>query len=431
MQRLSRKPRVFLGLTEVAGYYRNLELGFRQIGVDARFFDLSPNPFGYGNRPQATDQARVAAVTRPGRVNPRRRFRAVGWRVTRRAVRLVKTIALMAWGIVRYDVFIFYGLDSFLWYRDLPILRALGKTVIYVLNGSDHRPPYLNGKFVRKVDQHKSGWLTKETMRVKRRVERIERHANAIVALSSSAQFHTRPFLHFLAMGLPHPEAHALAASPAGGGPTRILHSPSDPISKGSDHIRACVARLQSEGHDLEYIELVGRPNAEVLAAVARASFVVDEMYSDTPMAGFAVEAAWQGKATVVSGLYAAEVAKDLPADLIPPTVFCLPDEIDQAIERMVVDVSTRDDVGRRARAYVETRWRPAEVAARFLAVMEGRAPAEWSYQPDRLRYFGGWGMPQSMVRKGVSTILDQGGVSALKLDHHPALLRAVVEFAR
>lgn len=266
---------------------------------------------------------------------------------------------------------------------------------------------------------------------MKRRVERIERHADAIVALSSSAQFHTRPFLHFLAMGLPHPESQELPVVPAGDGPTRIVHSPSDPVSKGSDHIRACVSRLRGVGHELEYVELVGRPNAEVLAALSSASFVIDEMYSDTPMAGFAVEAAWQGKATVVSGLYAAEVANDIPADLIPPTVFCLPDEIDQAIERMVVDVPTRDDIGRRARAYVEARWRPAEVAARFLAVIEGRAPAEWWYQPDRLRYFGGWGMPETMVRKGICTILDHGGVSALKLEHHPTLLRTVVEFAR
>ena len=48
MLRRPRPPRVFLGLTEVAGYYRNLERGFRELGIDAHFFDLSGNPWCQG-----------------------------------------------------------------------------------------------------------------------------------------------------------------------------------------------------------------------------------------------------------------------------------------------------------------------------------------------------------------------------------------------
>ena len=337
----------------------------------------------------------------------------------------------MPWAVVRYDVFIFYGHDSFLRYRDLPILKALGKRVIYIFQGSDHRPPYLNGRSVRQIDDRGPGWLARETLRTKKRIERVERHADAIVAHSASAQLHARPFLQYLAIGIPFAgQLDPVQSRPGNHRPIRILHSPTDPVSKGSDHIRAAVERIQSSGHEVEFVELRGRPHAEVIAEVERASFVVDEMFSDTPMAGFGVEAAWHGKAVAVSGLFADQVSDDLPAELIPPTAFVLPDQLDATIERLVVDDEYRQDLGGRARAYVSTRWAPADVAKRFLTVIAGRAPAEWWYEPARLRYFGGWGMPTAMVRKGVRTILAEGGVSALRLDHHPDLLRKVLEFA-
>ena len=423
----SRRPRVFIGLTEVAGYYRNLEVGFREIGVDAKFFEFSANPLRYGSevRPGTT-----GASTELPRLHPKRVLRGLWTRATRGPTRFARAMAFFLWGLVRYDAFIFYGLDSFLWYRDLPILKAFGKTVIYVFNGSDHRPPYLNGKFVREVGQHQRGWLHDETLRVKRRIERVERHADAIVALSASAQFHTRPFLHFLAIGLPNRPPRSLGSVENKPDRVQVLHCPTNREAKGSDEIRSLVEGLISSGRPVDYVELTGVPNSEVLAAIGESSFVVDEMYSDTPMAGFAAEAAWQGKAAIVSGLYANEVDHDLPLELIPPTLFVRPEEIGRAIER-ALDPELRDDVGRKARAYVEERWRPADVANRFIAIIDGLTPSEWWYQPERLRYFGGWGMTESMVRDGIRTILAEGGTSALHLDHHPALRQAVVEFAQ
>ena len=58
-----------------------------------------------------------------------------------------------------------------------------------------------------------------------------------------------------------------------------------------------------NEGLPLEYVEIVGQPNDIVLAEIARSAFVIDQLYSDTPMAGFAAEAARLGKPAIVCRL--------------------------------------------------------------------------------------------------------------------------------
>ena len=40
--------RIFIGLMETAGYYGNLKKGFREIGIECTFIDLSFHSFQYG-----------------------------------------------------------------------------------------------------------------------------------------------------------------------------------------------------------------------------------------------------------------------------------------------------------------------------------------------------------------------------------------------
>ena len=144
-------------------------------------------------------------------------------------------------------------------------------------------------------------------------------------------------------------------------------------------------------GARIEYRELVGQPNHEVLRALRWCDFVVDEVYSDTPMARFATEAAYFGKAAVV-GSYAAalyHVREDPP---LPPSLLCHPDEIEEAIMSLASDASLRGELGLRAQAFVTQQWSPADVAGRLLRLIDGAAPAEWVVQPRDLTYVHGWG---------------------------------------
>jgi len=362
----------------------------------------------------------------------RRLWRAV-WLITY-VLQMPVRIALFARAVARHDAFI---LSSDTWVHrklDLRVLRLLRKRVIVVFTGSDHRPPYLDGWFGARESDPDWGGLAKATRRVRQRVATAERYADEIVALPASAHFHTKPIVDFLRIGFPTPipsdEASTDASGPFRGEGVRVLHSPSNPISKGSDLVRAAVKQLRTAGHAIDYVEIVGRPHREVLAALRQCDFVVDEVFSDTPMATLATEAAAFGKPTVVTGYYAELIADQLPPEEIPPTLYELPDQLVAAIERLISDEAFRRDLGARARAFVHGNWTPRAVARRYLRIIGGDVPAKWRWNPSRQRYLYGWGMHRELVAGAVRGLLDLAGRGGLGLRHNADLEARVLRMA-
>src|SRR4051812_15780830 len=110
MSRRARPKRVFIGMTEVAGYYSNLERGLLSLGVDARFFDLSPNPLRFSSHGVVGTLKRPATTLSGLRRASPRSPRAIAFNVIRFAYRVLGAIVrlwLLVVAIARYDVFIF------------------------------------------------------------------------------------------------------------------------------------------------------------------------------------------------------------------------------------------------------------------------------------------------------------------------------------
>lgn len=431
------RHRVFIGLSEVAGYLGGLQQGFEDLGVPTLYFDESAHPFGYA-RPDILGRAgRVVDHLRARRDAERRPARHTLWKVVAslaRAGRTALKLGLLSRAILTCDAFIFAGGETFFRRLDLVLLRALRKRVIVVFLGSDHRPPYLNGRWVRSMSERDLQSHLDEISFVRDRVRTAERFADAIVASSASAQFHTRPFAQFIALGIP---ASAQVTEPRDptrrlftGSGVRVLHSPSDPISKGTDLIRAAVAALCDLGYSIDYVELVRRPHADVLAALQECDLVVDEVYSDAPMAMFSAEAAFFGKPALVTGYYADAVASELRAEFIPPSLLCPPLELQDGLHRLISDEGFREDLGRRAGAYVRTRWEPALVAQRYLRIIERDVSSDWMVDPVASMYLHGWGMPDVLRRQALGVIVRQAGSEALCLADRPDLERLLVEAA-
>lgn len=70
----------------------------------------------------------------------------------------------------------------------------------------------------------------------------------------------------------------------------RIVHGPSSPLIKGTPLVRAAVKKLQLEGYDFEYIELIGVSNQVILETLADAHVVLNEFYALVP-GQFGIEA--------------------------------------------------------------------------------------------------------------------------------------------
>lgn len=90
-----------------------------------------------------------------------------------------------------------------------------------------------------------------------------------------------------------------------------VLHAPSSPVIKGTQLVRAAVAKLQSEGFDFEYVELSGVAHEEVTAQLQRAHIVLNQFYAYVPGV-FGVEAMAAGTVLLQSADETLE--PDLPA---------------------------------------------------------------------------------------------------------------------
>jgi len=421
--------RIFIGFTEIAGIYNTLCQGMRDQGCEVTYIGGANHPFAYGSAAQTSKIAVLYETVRTRRDRmPRRQIVAKAWWT---AALAATTLPFFFWAVSRHDVFIFVFSTSFFGRnRDLPVLRLLGKRVICAIyHGGDCRPPYLNGAFIENrvlTDRQYAG----RAKAMKRQVARIEKYASVVIGAPLTSQFFSKPFVNFFHLGLPRhcnvPEAQAREE----GGAVRILHSPSNPAAKGTALVREAIRRLSEKGHRLEFVEIVGQPNAVVMEALQRCDFVVDQVYSDTPMATFATEAAAHGKPAVVGG-YGWDVLKNwLPADSFPPSAICHPAELEETIERLIIDVTYRENLGRCAEMFVRDNWSPRLVATRYLNLINNEIPGSWWCDPNQITYVQGCGSPEKKVRNVLARLIASCGAAALQCEHRPDLRAALVEFS-
>lgn len=411
---------ILVGLGETAGYCAQLVAGFHAIGLRAEHLNLAGDPLAYSAEPGGP-AARLAR-----RLAQRRRSGAAP-RVVWVGLHRLAMVWLLLAAIVRHDAFVLRAGDSFLGMRDLGILRRLGKRVVVVFFGSDSRPSYLNGA---EMARGLSGTDAAAQTAAKRRlVERTERDASAVVCHVMSAQLHSRRSVAFLAIGIPR-EVPSRDPSRPNGGQVRVLHAPSRLQGKGTDAVREAVEAARREGIEIELEVLTGRPNHDVLAALRTCDFVIDQVYSDTPMGGFAAEAAAAGRPAIVGGYGWDELRRLTPPEMLPPSHLCHPDELLDAVVRLARDAEYRVELGARARAFVESRWTPAEVAGRMARVLAGDAPAEWWFEPGEVGYLHGVGQDAEQVRDAVTAVLDAAGPEGLATEARPDLRRGLLELA-
>lgn len=410
--------RILVGLGETAGYCARLVEGLRGIGVAADHVNLGDDPMGYGDDrwPRRVRIARWLGERRRSRRGPRAMWVAL---------HRMAMVWLFLDAARRYDTFILRAGDSFLGMRDYALLRRLGKTLIVVFFGSDSRPSYLNGAEIR---AGQDGATAAATTAAKRRmVARTERHATHIVCHALSAQLHRRPFVAFLEMGIPRRIPASWASLARRSGPVRLLHAPSRPHDKGTEQVRAAVDDVRRSGLDVELTVVTGVSNAEVQRAITDADAVVDQPYSDTPMAALAAEAAALGRPAIVGGYGWEELGAMGDPERLPPSERCHPDDLARAIRHVASDAAHREALGERARRFLEERWTPERVAERYVALARGEAPSGWMVDPIRVDYALGVGAPAAEIREAVRRVLAAAGPAGLAVDDKPHLVERLL----
>lgn len=445
--------RVFLGLIEVSGFYTHLKEGFDELNICSKLVSLYSHPFAYGEGETDPLFVRWARCCVAGRM--RRSSSNAITRLFWLGLDGIGRMLVFLWAVVKFDVFIFCSASSFFRYRELPLLRLLGKTIIYNFHGTDSRPAYIDGfcesRFMSDRGAVRGPYVgyigegeppyeayvrTMAYIRAararKNAVSWIDRFSHVVINSPSHGQFHERPFVQRLIVGIPCVTKGVLSKSVKRGPdyPVRILHCPSVPEGKGTVQIRKAIAAIKRRGHSVDYVEITGKANEEVLKAISECDFVVDQAYSDMPMMGFATEAASFGKPALIGGYYWEQMRDDIEESFIPPALFCHPEMIQESIQRLVTDEEFRRELGRRAYEFVRQHWTPRKVAERFVRMSKADIPQEWLYDPKRIRYVHGMGLSEARVRRIVLSVLQYGGQKALQLEDKPELKERLVQFA-
>ncbi|HEX9931952.1 MAG TPA: glycosyltransferase [Allosphingosinicella sp.] len=423
--------RILIAPVEVAGIAGGLKAGFDEIGVEATLAFSQPHAFDYAASRQVHPLARVwsrlgAAFSRAEAKGSRLRYPI--WAMWR-----AWSVLVLIWALWRFDAFIFLFGNSLTNTRtEARLLRRLGKKVAVVYCGSDSRPPAVDGQVCQVPARREPASLERHGKKLKARIANFEENGFACVNSPFTGQYHGRPFANWFVLGVPRSAGVSPPPAPAersDGAPLRILHSPSNPKVKGTDRVIEIVEALKAGGHPIELALLQNVTNDRVLEEIDKADVVVDQLYSDTPMASFAVEAAQRGKPVLVGGYSAAPEFRPALSEHPPVTMFVHPDEASAALERLVADADLRHDLGRRAEAFVRSHWSPAAVAGRYLRLLKGEAPAEWFVEPGAYIYVHGAGLPEAEARAIVGAVVAERGEGALQLDHLPALREAFRRF--
>lgn len=326
-----------------------------------------------------------------------------------------------------YDTFLFfYGMGLFYCTHylrrierlEFMIYRLLHKNVVMCYFGSDSRPPYCG-----KVDTD-IGSLYKQTKETAARVQMIEKYVTVIDS-PTTAQFRRRPFIVYNRIFPIMEEAEFVSAEPEGDREkVVILHAPSDQRWKGTKEVRELIQKLQDDGEPVEYVEISGQPHEKVMEAIQNADIVIDQMYSDVPMALFAAEASLSGIPVVVCSYYTELCKKEFKFEL-PPLCYCKVEEAEEQIRKLIHDKELRKEMGKKEREYVQMHYMAEDVIERLLNVIEGKIPTEWYFDPKEALYIWGWGNSKDEVEKKVMELVDAYGFDALCLDSDSALYSA------
>ncbi|NRA65129.1 MAG: hypothetical protein HRU19_11645 [Pseudobacteriovorax sp.] len=433
MQRNRKDYRVLMGLREIAGFYGNLKQGFDDIGIEATFLNLSYHPFGFTTK----DNPKWANITNLlfSKIS-RRLQKGLLKAIWMGIICPILSFPIFIYTLFRYDVYIFGTFSSFLFFLDLPLLKLLKKKVIYVFHGSESRPFYLNGfqfQSTTKLGLYSALIVTAIQRFV---IWYIELFAYKIVSIPPQSYFNNRSIINSNLVGIPSGKSERIYSIKARsethlGREThsvKILHAPSKPGPKGSEKIREYICQLKSQSYEIDYVEITGRPNHEVIEALCSCDFVIDQLYSDTPMAGFAAEAAALGKPALVGGYYSHMLTQILAEKDIPPTLFCQPDEVLQNIEAMVSSKELRESLGKKAEQFIHKSWSVTEVAKRYQMIIDNEYPSYWDYDPAQLDYIHGCGFAEDRLRSSLRKYLNEFGSVALFLGSKPNLRDRLIE---
>ncbi len=418
--------KVFIGITDIAGWHLGLYQGLRALEIDAVYGCSPSNHVNFQN----------VAIQQPWVVKLYQYFSgldlatpksAIFRKIITKLLNFASRLPMFLWAIANCDVFVYPFGSRFFHIYELALLKHLNIRVVHIFHGSDTRPPYIDGGYYTEEKMAQPCKVNKWTHWLWRHNQLIQRYSDFIVCSPTTAHFMHRRFVNWqVALGMPFQKPLDIPTpTPQKEGYVRVVHCPSNFRYKGSEIIVEIVDRLISKGLKIDFVIIRGRPHREVLAELSVCDVAIDQMYSDLMFTGFGTEAAHYGCAPVIAGYAKEQVNRCALLNGMPITTFCHPDEMEELLTRMVVDEVFRKRVNDDAHKYITSHWSVTSIAQRFLDLIRGYSIPQWWYEPNLVDYLEGSGAVESHIKKCIQLSISDGGTKALCIDHNLSLRRS------
>ncbi|MFN4083083.1 MAG: hypothetical protein ACK4K9_05570 [Bacteroidia bacterium] len=417
---MNKEVFVFIGPAEIAGFYTNLNKGLLELGYNSNYLGID-----YYSKKYQIHKNEIFFIKFYKRVKNFIIQRNLKGQKIFYLNYLIKVLYILIFLtlIFKANILIF-GFNSSLFPKkwDFPIWKFFKKKLIVCcFHGAEIRPPFLDGVNNLKNNNFISSNEIKILINSKiKEIRKAEKYASVIVAAPTNCHYLTRPFINIFQIGLAVDASRILSNeyfNQRKDDNLVFVHAPSSMMTKGTEIIREAINELKKT-YKIDYIELTGLNVKQVYEKIIIADLVIDQVYSDTPMAGLATEASALGVPTLVAGYELSNIISNfIPNFLCPPTLICKPYEIKDKLEYLINNQNVLKQVGIKCEDFVKTKWCYLEVANRFTKLFTENIPNEWYLNPQRIEYVSGAGLSKLKRDKIVYDFINKYGEKALGLN--------------
>lgn len=346
--------KVLHGTMEVANQMHTLARGLRNRGVEAETLNYYPTYLGY-------EADMVFDVQRAGSIE-NIRFRTA-------------EIAVPA--LAYYDAFHFHFSTTLtLEHDELPLLSNARKPIFMHHWGSDVRMISV-AKRLNPFAVAKSAEAP-----LRQRLELLGKHISRCIVADHELEQYVRPYyseVHVIPTAIDL-DRYVPAVRPEPGKRPLVVHAPTSPQIKGTEHVQAAVESLKDE-LDFEFLLIQNTSHEQAMALYRQADIVVDQLLLGSHGL-LAAECMAMGKPVIcwISDF----MQEKYPADL--PIVSANPNTLKRELKALLLDHERRAHLGTKGRRYVMDRHDMHKVAAQVHALYGAalpqakRAPIDNSY---------------------------------------------------
>lgn len=256
--------RVFIGLNNIANVGLSLKSGFEEIGIAADFYSAEKTMHKYDYLENSHKEVKRIDFSK----NPLKRY--------------LQLILLMPKLIFRYDYFIFLQGGTLLSnFRDVKLLRKLGKKVSVIFAGCDVRVPEIVSQYkwnpCRNCPESYQNLVGCKFPEKYKRLEELKKNFEIIFSPDECGGYFNKDYNTYYFPVRDINRSVILTDSSIEKKTVKIAHAPSNEDYKGSRHIYSAVDNLKNK-YQFEFVKLQNLSKDELIQEILHCDLVIDQM---------------------------------------------------------------------------------------------------------------------------------------------------------